>query len=334
MTWGLLAFKPVWALAFFLVPFLARLWRFCAAMVATGTGLALLTLPFVGVLGWKDWLTIGKDAAELYDIERNWIFLSRDLLSVPRRWLINFDTPLGQRLDGTLWPESRWATPLWLALQLTGWALLLFALEATVRLAILRPKQARAADGPPAAFLFLGAWMSCYHFMYYDALLGALGLFLLFTEPRRYLAPLLVVLAPLRNEAAGPALVGYHRPGPPEALPAPVPISVGPRAVWVLNRMAPTALLLLLLIHYAFPHLGLGSHWGPPWDTFALGGVWAWSAWQWLRHGEKVATSWGEEPQAQGAFDVTLLAAPGKNGEAAPPPVESIRSTLPAADAP
>src|SRR5262249_57826381 len=68
MVWGLLAFKPVWALAFFLVPFLSRRWRFCAAMVATGCGLAVLTLPFVGVQSWRDWLAIRKEAAGVDDL--------------------------------------------------------------------------------------------------------------------------------------------------------------------------------------------------------------------------------------------------------------------------
>ena len=45
VVWGLFAFKPVWALAFFLVPLLTRRWRFCAAMVVTGVALCAATLP-------------------------------------------------------------------------------------------------------------------------------------------------------------------------------------------------------------------------------------------------------------------------------------------------
>ncbi|MFO0823934.1 MAG: glycosyltransferase 87 family protein [Gemmataceae bacterium] len=37
-VWGLFAFKPVWGLAFFLVPLLTRRWRFCAAMQGNGWG--------------------------------------------------------------------------------------------------------------------------------------------------------------------------------------------------------------------------------------------------------------------------------------------------------
>jgi arabinofuranan 3-O-arabinosyltransferase len=53
VVWGLLAFKPVWALAFFLVPLVTRRWRTCLAMAGTGAALALTTVPFVG---WQCWL--------------------------------------------------------------------------------------------------------------------------------------------------------------------------------------------------------------------------------------------------------------------------------------
>jgi hypothetical protein len=335
VVWGLLAFKPVWAMAFFLVPFLTRRYRVCVAMVASGAVLALLTLPVVGVHSWFDWLAIGKEAAVLYDMEKNWIFLSRDLLSVPRRWLLDFDKGRDERLDATLrlWPGSDHLITAGLACQLIGWAALLFALECTVRLAVLRRRQAAAPDGPPAAFLFLGAWMCCYHFMYYDVLLGALGLFLLFTEPRRYLAPLLVALAPLRNAVAGPAVVAYHRAAVPDVLPPAVPLELAPRAVWTLNRMAPTAYVLLLATNYLFPGLGLGSHWGPPWDTFCLAGVWAWCGWQWLRHGEKVATSWEDGEPAEPPFDVVPASGVGRNGEADASPAHGAAAHLPGAGA-
>src|SRR5262249_20016483 len=150
--------------------------------------------------------------------------------------------------------------------------------------------------------------------MYYDALLGALGLFLLFTEPRRYLSPLLVVLAPLRG--AGRGVLAYHRAALPEGLPPPAVLDPTPRAVWTLNRMAPTAYLLLLMTHYLSPLLDWGSQWGQPWDTLTLAGVWAWCGWQWLRHGEKVATSWDDGAPPEPAFDVVPVGAAGKNGEA------------------
>jgi hypothetical protein len=285
------------------------------------------------VQSWFDWLSIGKEAAETYDRERNWIFLSRDLLSIPRRWWIDFDRPWWDRLEGDLWVWNVWGDtyvriPIWLANWLGGWALVLLALENTVRMAVMRWRRAAPPDGPPAAFLFLGAWMCCYHFMYYDALLGSLGLFLLFTEPRRYLSPLLVALGRLRNEAAGSAVVAYHRPGLPPGLVPPALLDVTPRAVWTLNRLAPTAWVLLLIIHYVFPALNWGNHWGTPWDTFTLAGVWAWCGWQWLRHGEKVATSWGDGQPATPLIDVVPVGEEERNGESTPDPT-AISASLP-----
>ena len=62
---------------------------------------------------------------------------------------------------------------------------------------VRRAKLARATDGPAAAFVLLGAWMMCYHFMYYDVLLAALPVALLFMQPRRWLEPIFVAVLPL-----------------------------------------------------------------------------------------------------------------------------------------
>ena len=59
-----------------------------------------------------------------------------------------------------------------------------------------RQQVRQATAGMPAAFLFLAAWLSCYHFIYYDTLLVAPAIFLLFADIRPYLDPRLQVLAP------------------------------------------------------------------------------------------------------------------------------------------
>ena len=311
--WGLLAFKPVWALAFFLVPFLSRRWWFCLAMVVTGSTLALLTLPFVGLESWFDWLKIGHDAAQLYNVDQNWIFLSRDLLGIPRRWLLDFGIPNEDRAKNWLMPS------------LIGWGLLLLIFEATVRLAVLRRRQAAASDGPSAAFLFLGAWMSCYHFMYYDALLAALPVFLLFTQPQHFLEPMILSLAWVRRGFRHPEILRDPWAAPPRERPLTRSLSrPAYRRLWVMNRMAPTFLLLLLAVQTIpwfqwgwlsegpwktfflmwqwlvenIPWLQLGWLIEAPWDTFFLMGLWLWCGWLWAR--QSVGRQGDKETRRQG----------------------------------
>src|SRR5262249_13598842 len=125
-VWGFLAFKPVWAVTFFLVPVLTRRWRMALAMLGTGTLLAALTLPFVGWHSWLDWLKVGREASQLYNTDQNWIECSRDLLGLARRWLLDFSVP----------PDE--VDPHWLLTAAIGWGLLLFVLETTTRTAMMR----------------------------------------------------------------------------------------------------------------------------------------------------------------------------------------------------
>ena len=91
--WGLLAFKPIWGIAFILAPLLMRRWRFIGGTAVVGFGFVLLTIPFVGVQAWKDWFDIGKYASDLYNRDQNWINLSRDVSGLPKRLMIDFETP-------------------------------------------------------------------------------------------------------------------------------------------------------------------------------------------------------------------------------------------------
>jgi hypothetical protein len=311
VVWGLLAFKPVWALAFFLVPLLTGRWRTCLTMVATGVALAAATLPFIGGLEgwrvWRDWYEVGTEAALLYNVDENWVFLSRDLLSIPRRWLMDWspEMPRDERdVD-------------WLPTAVIGWSILLFVCECTVRLAILRKHQARAVTGPPAAFLFLFAWMMCFHFMYYDVLLAALPVFLLLTEPRRYLQPILLAIRPLSEEKLGSELAGYYRPRLPHGYPPQAPLlQAGYGHVWALNSLILTIIGILLFIEHSLhfmvieasvkaaflenwpvfeswpihqPLLISGDWKGTPWETFCLLVLWLYCGWLWLRTPQAVA---------------------------------------------
>jgi arabinofuranan 3-O-arabinosyltransferase len=294
IVWGLLAFKPVWALSFLLVLVLTRRWRVAAIMVATAAGLVLLTLPFVGVHSWLDWLQVGKEAANLYTTDKNWVFLSRDVLGIPRRWMLDWRE--GMPKEPGLYPPDPagpglwWhvlfgskMVPGWLLPALAGWAILLAGLEMTVRLAVLRKDQARAVTGPAPAFLLLGAWLCCYHFMYYDILLAALPVFLLFTDARRYLEPIYLVLVPLPGPALGAGLEEYYQLHPARDLPETPLLRPRYHNIWVVNRMIPSLVLLLILTQPLFPEIGLGGYYGTPWDTFVLMALWLWSGWLWVR---------------------------------------------------
>jgi hypothetical protein len=264
-VWGLLAFKPVWAAAFFLVPLLSRRWRFCAAMLLTGLGLAALTLPFVGWQTWLDWAALGQAASADYARFENWIFISRDLQGIPRRWFFSFDhgfttdpeQPLANKLAWGLWLGVfalttcvalwRWRLP---SMANARPSLIVNELVS----ALARWRRPAGLDGPPTAFLMLGGWLSCLHFMYYDVMLAALPVCLLFTQPRRYLEPV------------------YLRPP-------------GPRGGWLWNDAAATLASLLIIMGQIAAAYDPGYRW-PPLDTFCLLALWAWCGWRWLRQPE------------------------------------------------
>ncbi len=173
VAWGLLAFKPVWAAAFFLVPLLSRRWRVCLAILLTGAALALATLPLVGWHAWVDWFTLGRAASSEYGSSENWIFLSRDLQNLPHRWLHFYE---GNPVGGVDSFTNYFGLALWLAVPLL-----------TAAVALWQWRRPAGTLGPAAAFLGLGAFLSCLHFMYYDVLAAALPLCLLYAEPGRFL---------------------------------------------------------------------------------------------------------------------------------------------------
>lgn len=258
--WGLLVFKPVWAAAFFLVPVLTRRWRMALAMALVGAALAAATLPAVGWQTWYDWFKVGQEAADIYLFDKNWILLSRDVLTLPRK-LLDFHLAPAERRNS-------------LTLFLAGWAIVLFVLEITFRLAIFRKKAVCKPIGSGPAFVMLAAWISCYHFMYYDVLLGFLPVALLFADPRRYLEPYAVAVVPL-FKPRGKRIVPEHlRVAAPTRYPPTISLRrIGPSNVWLLNRVVPTAVVIMLVL-YEYSNLS-----GTPVDTYCLLAFWAWCAW-------------------------------------------------------
>lgn len=265
MVWGLFAFKPIWGVAFFLVPVLTGRWRFALAMVGTGAALGLATLPVVGLQAWFDWLAVGREATVVYNWSQNWVNLSRDLQGIPRRFLTDFTAPELER-DTPL--ARRWAWGLWAAVFVP-----------TVLVTLLRA--GRRPVGVGAAFLFLGAFLSCYRFMYYDLLLSAVGIALLLADP-----------AALRTRAFA---LTPSDPDPP----------LGPKREVFVNSFPLTVLALLYVVEnhlhwvgaaatlaaerlgrpgtapdgsteWVVPKLQFDTTLGYPWETVLLLGLWAW----------------------------------------------------------
>jgi hypothetical protein len=299
MVWGLFAFKPVWGLAFFLVPVLTRRWRFCVAMVVTGCGMAAATLPFVGVQVWLDWLHVGREAAALYNVNKNWINLSRDVQGIPRRILHDFSLPEPDR-DTLLAKTLAW----------TIWGLIL----GTTAAVYLRYGDRRRTTGVGIGFLFLGAYLTCYRFMYYDTLLAAMGCAALFAEPARFLRTRVFRLRFVPQSAPLPA---------GRELPSPQPASgfLGPRLLGYVCSFPLTMLAALLIFENALSGLDAGgtlqigyfayTTTGPdgavtkhiprvefdtsvnyPWETAMVFLLWAWCGWT-LARGEELSAGAG-----------------------------------------
>src|SRR5262249_3904791 len=160
-----------------------------------------------------------------------------------------------------------------------GGSLLGAAALATAAVAWRRRKMPAPLDGPGAAFVLLGAWLTCLHFMYYDVLLAALPVGLLFTEPGRYLR---LRFLRRRDHLLTPEAENYYRPAHVDELPPPMPLLPdGRRPRWVRNPLPPLLLLLLLGVPGVARRLDERG-WGQPVDTLLLAWLWAWCGWRWL----------------------------------------------------
>jgi hypothetical protein len=291
---GFLSFKPTWALAYFLVLVVARRWRAAAAMLAAGAALGAATLPFVGVHSWFDWLACGREATDIFNGDSNWIHLSRDLLGVPRRYLLDFGPHSSAKLRRES-PEAAVAAAV-------GWGLVFGVAALTAALALWRRRESRTTTrGPRAAFLLLAGWLCCYHFMYYDTLLSFVGVVVLLVNPHLYLWPRRRLRQPFAWER--PLVPPWRRPAPPRAAAGaaavfrwPAAPGRGPRAVAEL-RLRPrfaagwvgNAFPLLFLAGMLFLE-GPLKNWEiwrlyTPLDTYALIGLWVWCGvvWAWRR---------------------------------------------------
>lgn len=247
---GLLAFKPVWAVSFLAVLILLRYWRAAFSMAATGAALILLTLPVVGVRAWFDWLHVGGLATATYNVDHNWIFLSRDLFGVPRRMMLDFE-------DGKAVNDRP-------AVALVGWSLWL----AVAGLTFLILRARRGADrrtGPLPAFVLSAAWLCTYRFMYYDAFVAVIAVVVLLADPRPYFRR---AWWPVRSWAIG--VVGLMLVIENVTVPMNVEMTASVMQ-WKETTTAGDGTTATTV-----PTIYLGSGDDYPWDTLAVFLLWAW----------------------------------------------------------
>jgi hypothetical protein len=192
LIWGLLAFKPVWAVVFGLVPLLMWRPRFLFGMATTGFALCAATLPMVGIHGWQNWLANGSEATKVYNRNSNWINLSRDLSGIVRRLMLDFQANEMDRNVLTNHIQLPKIGPFggkilsFSDADLVSW-IVLFAVFATTVVVYSVWGRPRKLLGLSAGFLFLGFYLCCFRFMYYDALLSALGVAALLAYPKWFL---------------------------------------------------------------------------------------------------------------------------------------------------
>src|SRR5581483_10015153 len=158
-----------------------------------------------------------------------------------------------------------------------------------------------------AGFLFLGAFLTCYRFMYYDVVLSAVALAVLFADPARFFRPRVFSVEPVS-----------HAPAP-----------FGPRLLGHVNSFPLTVLVLLLCVDNVFlganvqATVGFG-HFAQsvtaadgatgldvptvraemsvfyPWDTVMLLGLWLWCGWRVARGDARPGRTFGPNARAPG----------------------------------
>ncbi len=235
LVWALLAYKPVFAVSLILVPIVLWRWRMLI-------GIVVGTLLFVGVTlpcllppeerylwewnkttqhwdwaldrarinaaldPWWRWMEVGNHAADMYTNDRNWVWMSRDLASLPRRAMWDGEH-FRAHMRYVLGIDRNWNIDLHqdvhAAKDLAPICLGLLAVAGlttiSVCVAAARRRQKRQIADEDAssfanlqtaignrqyslardAFVHLGAIFTTYHFMHYDLLLCALPVALL-----------------------------------------------------------------------------------------------------------------------------------------------------------
>jgi arabinofuranan 3-O-arabinosyltransferase len=277
-VWGLLAFKPVWGLAFILAPLLMRRWRFVLGTGVCGLSLVLMTLPFVGVQGWQDWWEVGQLAKDKYKVDENWTNLSRDVYGLTRRFTLDFSKPADVR--NTLEAET------------ASLASLGAVIAGTVAVYLWRGNR-RYFTGLSAGFLLFGCYLCCYRFMYYDAMVSVAGFAALLANPAWTLTgPQGNLTRPIATRAAGRRLRLFTNSFPLTVLVLllvndNVLIGLNPQVTAGFGRWASVVTDQGGKETTVTPKVTAAADYNHPIDTLLVAAVWAWCGWRLIRDGRR-----------------------------------------------
>ncbi|MFT3878754.1 MAG: glycosyltransferase family 87 protein [Gemmatales bacterium] len=225
LVWGLFIYKPVFLLALALIPLSLLNLRLFLGMAAIALILFLATLPLTqGLEPWKRWIVVGQRASVIYELDRRWIWLSRDLSGMPRRamwdpesflrewgywWKGEIAEPDGARTILEQDQQGRVKSPN--IVRYLSWALPVTIALLTM-LIVWRRDEETVPGGIPAAFLWMGTCWSVFHFMHYDLTMFSLPMCLLLGElgrlTRTQRTVILVALAALLG-----CTINFHRMG-------------------------------------------------------------------------------------------------------------------------
>lgn len=272
MLWGLIAYKPTWAVIYFGSLVIVRRWKAALVMGLCGVAQILLTIPIVGVDTWRTWFDVSRDGATWYNKDSAWVRCSRDLNALPRQLLVDFRDP-----------EAR---PDRFEINIITYILIAFFFEATVRLATLRVHKTKRWSPAGAAFLLTGLWMCCWRITYYDTLLVALPAALLLCTPSAITEPFFWRRTRREVQFRGHTIALPQR-------------NFG----WVCNPLV-VVLLPLMVWDTAWESLPVVL------PCFAL--LWLWAGWLWLRLPDPPAPAAqpASAPQAAGDTAAAVAAAP------------------------
>ena len=280
IIWGLMAFKPVWAISFILVPMLMGRLRFFVAMAATGASLILVTLPFVGIKTWQNWIEVGQLATGLYSTDQNWVRLSRDLAGVVRRLVVDTDiAPVPQSVAAD-----------WLAVILPG-----FVILGTAFVYLKRADRAKTLGIAPA-FVLLAAYLGCYRFMYYDVTLSFAALAAFFATPRLWQKPTVLSIP---TDATDNALSQRSYSVYLNSIPLLILclllilenwlLASQFRYMFMLDGFSRSAVNDFGVVSEYTPHLSGITNYYYPTDTYLLFALWLWLGWRLWRDGEQAS---------------------------------------------